>query len=379
MRVSSLDYSNFLGAIAVGRIQQGALKRNMPIKRVSADGNVYNDRIQKIFGHKGLERIELDEAYAGDIVLVTGIERPRISDTLCDPEHVKALKPLTVDEPTVQMIFQVNDSPFSGKEGKYVTSRNLRERLDKELISNVALRVEDTDDPDKFVVCGRGELHLSVLIETMRREGYELAVSKPTVILKEVDGEIHEPYENLTVDVEEKHQGTMMEQLSERKGQMQDMVSDGNGRVRLDFIIPARGLIGFRQRFLTSTQGSGLLSHVFSHYGKKSSGEIQQRKNGVLVANAQGKSTAYALWNLQARGQMVIDPQVEVYEGMIIGLHTRNNDLVVNALRGKQLTNVRASGSDENILLTPPIKMNLEEAIDFIEDDELVEISTRKY
>jgi len=333
--------------------------------------------VLQIFGFHGLERIEAPEATAGDIIAFTGIEPLFISDTLCDATRVEALPPLTVDEPTVSMTFQVNTSPFAGKDGKYVTSRQIRERLQRELLHNVALRVEDTEDPDKFSVSGRGELHLGILIENMRRENYELAVSRPKVITKEIDGVLSEPYENLTIDVEDTYQGVVMEKLGERRGEFVNMANDGKGRVRLDFVIPSRGLFGFRTEFLTATCGTGLLYHVFSHYAAVKTGTIGQRNNGVLVANAEGKSLAYALFNLQERGRLFIGHGEAVYEGMIIGIHSRDNDLVVNPLKAKQLTNMRAAGSDENIILVPPIRMSLEQALEFIDDDELVEVTPK--
>ncbi len=375
MQVSSLAYSSYVGVIGIGRVTRGRVKTNQLVVVVNREGGRRNGRILQIFGFHGLERVELPEAQAGDIIAFTGVEDLKISDTLCDPNAVEALPPLSVDEPTVSMTFQVNTSPFAGRDGKYVTSRQLRERLQRELIHNVALRVEDTDDPDRFKVSGRGELHLSILIENMRREGYELGVSRPEVIMKEVAGELHEPYEQLTVDVETPHQGAVMEKLGERKGDLLNMVPDGRGRVRLDYMIPARGLIGFRTEFLTATSGSGLMYHVFDHYGPMKKGAIGARINGVLIANGTGKSLGYALFNLQERGRLFIGPGEEVYEGMIVGIHARDNDLVVNTLKGKQLTNVRAAGSDENILLTPPIRLSLEQALDFIDDDELVEVT----
>jgi GTP-binding protein len=323
----------------------------------------------------GLDRVEVPEASAGDIIAVTGMEGLGISDTLCDPALVEALPALSVDEPTISMTFQVNTSPLAGLDGKYVTSRQIRDRLNRELIHNVALRVDDTEDPDKFRVSGRGELHLSILIETMRREGFELGVSRPEVIMKVVDGEQQEPFESLTVDVEEIHQGTVMEKLGARKGDLIDMLPDSKGRVRLDYVIPTRGLIGFRTEFMTATSGTGLLHHVFDHYGPSKKGRVAPRQNGVLISNAPGKAAAFALWNLQERGKMLIPPQTEVYTGMLIGIHSRDNDLVVNVIKGKQLTNMRASGSDENIILTPYIKQSLEQALEFIEDDELVEVT----
>lgn len=377
LQISSLDYSSYVGAIGIGRISRGKLKAKMPVAIIDREGKTRNGRILQIMGYLGLERLEVPEAEAGDIVAITGIEGLNISDTICDPNHVEALTPLTVDEPTVSMIFQVNDSPFAGTEGKYVTSRQIRERLEKELIYNVALRVEDTQEAEKLRVSGRGELHLGILIETMRREGYELAVSRPQVIIKNIDGEEKEPYETLTVDIEETNQGSIIEQLAKRKGQLKHMTPDGKGRIRLDYVIPTRGLIGFHTDFMTMTSGTGLLHHVFDHYGPLLSGEIAARVNGVLIANSAGKARAYALFNLQERGKLFIDPQTEIYEGMIIGLHTRENDLVVNATREKQLTNMRAAGSDENIVLTPPNKFSLEQAMEFIADDELVEVTPK--
>jgi GTP-binding protein len=375
MQVSSLDYNSYVGVIGIGRITRGRIRKNSPVVIIDRDGNSRSGRILQIMGFLGLERVEVDEARAGDIIAFTGIEELSISDTLCAPDKPEALPPLTVDEPTVSMTFQVNNSPFAGRDGKFVTSRQIRERLERELVHNVALRVEDTGEPDKFRVSGRGELHLSILIENMRREGFELGVSRPEVIVKEVDGVLQEPYEQLTVDVEEVHQGNVMEKLGMRGGDLKDMMPDGKGRVRLDYIIPARGLIGFRTEFLTATQGTGLLYNVFDHYGPQKRGDFGQRINGVLIANGVGKSLGFALFNLQERGRLFIGPGEEVYEGMIIGIHSRNNDLVVNPLKGKQLTNVRASGTDEAILLTPPIRMTLEQALEFIDDDELVEVT----
>ena len=375
MQVSQLDYNSYVGVIGIGRITRGKIKPNTPVVIVDRDGNKRNGRMLQILGFMGLERTEVPEAQAGDIIAFNGIEELHISDTLCDPKAVEALPPLMVDEPTVSMTFQVNTSPFAGRDGKYVTSRQIRDRLERELLHNVALRVKDTEDPDKFRVSGRGELHLGILIENMRREGYELGVSRPEVIIKEVNGEKHEPYEQLTVDVEEQHQGTVMEKLGTRGGDLQNMMPDGKGRVRLDYIIPSRGLIGFRTEFLTSTQGTGLIYNVFDHYGPMKKGSYGQRINGVLIANGMGKSLAFALFNLQERGRLFIGPGEEVYEGMIIGIHSRDNDLVVNPLKGKQLTNIRAAGSDENIILTPPIQFSLEQALEFIDDDELVEVT----
>jgi GTP-binding protein len=377
LQVSSLDYNSYVGVIGIGRIRRGKVKTNTPVVILDRHGNRRNGRVLQILGFQGLERIEFPEASAGDIIAFTGIDGLGISDVICDPSTVEPLPPLKVDEPTMSMTFQVNTSPFAGREGKYVTSRQVRERLQRELIHNVALRIEDTDDPDKFKVSGRGELHLSILIENMRREGYELAVSRPEVILHEIDGEICEPYEQLTVDVEEQHQGTIMEKLGERRGELLDMQPDGKGRVRLDYLIPARGLIGFQTEFLTATSGTGLLYHVFDRYGPQKKGAIGARVSGVLIANATGKALAYALFNLQERGRMMVGHGDEVYEGMIVGIHSRDNDLVVNPLKAKQLTNIRAAGSDENILLTPAVRMSLEQALEFIDDDELVEVTPK--
>jgi GTP-binding protein len=375
MQISSLSYSPYVGTIGIGRITRGQIKAKSPVKIICKDGSIRTGRLLQLLGFKGLERIEIPEASAGNIIAITGIENLNISDTVCDPNLVEPLPPLMVDEPTISMTFQVNDSPFAGQEGKYVTSRKIRERLDTELLHNVALRVDDNDDPDKFRVSGRGELHLSILIENMRREGYELAISKPEVIIKEVDGVKEEPYERLTVDVEETHQGTIMEKLGERRGEMQDMVPDGKGRVRLDYIVPTRGLIGFHSEFLSSTSGTGLMYHVFEHYGPAIKGRIGKRVNGVLIANCQGTARAFALFNLQERGRLFVEHQDPCYEGMIVGIHARDNDLVVNVTKEKQLTNMRASGTDENIILTPAIKLTLEQALEFIDDDELVEVT----
>jgi GTP-binding protein len=375
MQISQLDYNSYVGVIGIGRIQRGSVKTNTPVVVVSREGKQRTARVLQVFGFKGLERVEVAEAEAGDIIAFTGIDTLEISDTLCAPDCVEALPPLTVDEPTVSMTFQVNNSPFAGKEGKFVTSRQIRERLQRELLHNVALRVEDTVDPDKFKVSGRGELHLSILIENMRREGYELGVSRPEVIIKEIDGEPCEPYEFVTIEVEEANQGAVMEKLGERKGDLLNMVPDGQGRVRLEYMMPSRGLIGFQTEFMTATSGTGLLYHVFDHYGPVKKGDIGQRINGVLVSMVAGKALGYALFNLQERGRLFIEHGTEVYEGMIIGIHSRDNDLVVNPTKAKQLTNIRAAGSDENILLTPPIKMSLEQALEFIDDDELVEVT----
>ena len=375
MQISSLDYSSYVGTIGIGRITRGRIKAKSPIKIIDQHGAIRSGRLLQLLGFKGLERIEIDEAGAGNIVAITGIEALNISDTVCDPGTVEALPPLTVDEPTISMTFQVNDSPLAGQEGKYVTSRKIKERLDTELLHNVALKVEMGDDADKFRVSGRGELHLSILIETMRREGYELAISKPEVIIKEVDGVREEPYERVTIDVEETNQGSIMEKLGERRGELQDMVPDGKGRVRLDYMIPTRGLIGFHNEFLSCTSGTGLMYHVFDHYGPAIKGRIGKRLNGVLIANCTGVARGFALFNLQERGRLFLEPQSICYEGMIVGIHARDNDLVVNVTKEKQLTNMRASGTDENIILTPALKYTLEQALEFIDDDELVEVT----
>ena len=375
MQISQLDYSSYLGVIGVGRIMRGTVKPNQQVTIECTNGKLHNGKVGKVFGYLGLDRHEIEEGKAGDIIAITGLGELKISDTICCPHEVEALPALSVDEPTVTMTFQVNTSPFAGKEGKYVTSRNILERLQKELVHNVALRVEETDDPDKFKVSGRGELHLGILIENMRREGYELAVSRPEVIIREIDGEIQEPYETVTIDVEEQHQGAIMERMGLRKAELTDMAPDGTGRIRMDFIMPSRGLIGFQTEFMTITSGSGLIYHTFFEYGPHKGGEIGQRKNGVMIANATGKALTNAIFNLQSRGRMMIGHGVEVYEGMIVGIHSRDNDLTVNVLKGKQLTNVRASGTDEAQVLTPPIVMTLEQALEFIDDDELVEVT----
>ncbi len=377
MQISSLDYSSYVGTIGIGSVTRGHVNVKAPVKIIDKDGNVRAGRLLQLLGFKGLDRVEISEARAGDIIAVTGIDLLNISDTLCDPGTVEALPPLTVDEPTISMTFQVNDSPFAGQEGKFVTSRKIRERLQTELLHNVALRVEDTEDPDRFRVSGRGELHLSILIETMRREDYELAISKPEVILREENGEALEPYERLTVDVEETHQGSIMEKLGERRGELQNMVPDGKGRVRLDYQIPTRGLIGFHTEFLSATSGTGLMYHVYDHYGPAVKGRIGKRNNGVLIANCNGAARGFALFNLQERGRLFIEPQTMCYEGMVVGIHARDNDLVVNVTKEKQLTNMRASGTDENIVLTPAIKLSLEQALEFIDDDELVEVTPK--
>ncbi|UUY09070.1 translational GTPase TypA [Pseudomonas sp. J452] len=377
MQISQLDYNSFLGVIGIGRIARGSVKTNTPVVAIGADGKKRQGRILKIMGHSGLHRVEVGEAQAGDIVCVSGMDELYISDTLCDMNNVEALPPLSVDEPTVSMTFQVNDSPFCGKEGKFVTSRNIKERLEKELLHNVALRVQEGDSADKFKVSGRGELHLSVLIETMRREGFEMAVGRPEVVIKEVDGVKQEPYENVIVDIEETHQGALMEQMGLRKGDLTNMVPDGKGRIRLEYTIPARGLIGFRNSFLTMTSGSGILTSTFSHYGPIKSGEVGHRQNGVLVSMATGKALTYSLETLQDRGKLFLEPGQEIYEGQLCGINSRDNDLVINPTKGKKLDNMRASGKDETIALVPPIKFTLEQALEFIDDDELVEVTPK--
>jgi len=375
MQITALDYSSFVGAIGIGRITRGVAKKGMQATLVKPDGSKRNVKIAQLLGFNGLERIDVNSANAGDIVGVVGVENISISDTICDSNVIDPLPALSVDEPTVSMAFKVNDSPFAGLDGKYITSRNIRDRLDKELIYNVALRVENTGDPSEFIVSGRGELHLSILIETMRREGFELGVGRPQVILKEIDGVICEPFEDLTVDVESQHQGTVMERLGERKAELSNMVPDGKGRVKLDFLIPARGLIGFRTEFLTATTGTGLMYSTFDSYRPEKEGKIGQRSNGSLISMNQGKSVAYAIFNLQKSGKFFIGPSVDIYEGMVVGIHTRDKDLVINVMKGKQLTNVRASGTDEAVALTPAIKLDLEQALEFIDDDELVEVT----
>ena len=377
MQISALDYSSYVGVIGLGRISRGKAVTNQNVVIVDRTGNTRKGRILQVKSHLGLERVDVDQAQAGDIVCVTGIDQLQISETLCDPEHAQALPALSVDEPTISMTFQVNDSPFAGLEGKFLTTRHIKERLDRELLYNVALRVEQGETLDKYTVSGRGELHLSVLIESMRREGYEFAVSRPKVILHEQDGVVQEPYEQLVVDCDEQHQGSVIEELGNRRAAMRDLMPDGKGRVRIEFLVPTRGLIGFRSLFLSLTSGSGLMTHVFDHYGDYKESELAKRNNGVLVSMVKGKTLAYALFNLQGRGRLFIEPNTEVYEGMIVGLHARDNDLVVNPTKAKQLTNIRASGSDENILLTPPILHSLEQAMEFISDDELIEITPK--
>ena len=378
MQISSLDYSSFVGAIGIGRIARGIVKKNMQTILIAPDGSKRNVKIVQLLGFNGLDRHEVSSANAGDIVGIVGIDKIALSDTICDPLKVEALPPLSVDEPTVSMAFRVNDSPFAGLDGKYITSRNIRERLDKELIYNVALRVENTEDSSEFLVSGRGELHLSILIETMRREGFELSVGRPQVILKEIDEVTCEPFENLTVDVESIHQGTVMEKLGERKAELTNMTPDGKGRVKLDFIIPARGLIGFRTEFLTATTGTGLMYSTFDSYKPQKDGKIGQRTNGSLISMNQGKSVAYAIFNLQKSGKFFLGHGEDIYEGMVVGINTRGKDLVINVMKGKQLTNVRASGTDEAVTLTPPITLDLEQALEFIDDDELVEVTPHK-
>lgn len=375
MQISALDYNSYVGVLGLGRIKRGRIGSGDNLTVVSRTGARRRGKVLQVMGFEGLDRIEVESASAGDIVCISGIEGLQISDTLCDNDHVEALPPLQVDEPTISMTFQVNTSPFAGRDGKYVTSRNIKERLERELIHNVALRVESTDSADKFKVSGRGELHLSVLIENMRREGYELGVSRPEVIFREVDGKRQEPFENVLLDVEVGDQGAVMEALGQRKAALANMTPDGRGRVRLEYSVPTRGLIGFRTEFLAMTSGTGIMTSVFSHYGNIVSQDAGKRGNGVLISGASGKSLAYALFNLQPRGRLFIGPNEEVYEGMVIGLHSRGNDLTVNPLKGKQLTNIRAAGSDENVVLTPPIRHSLEQAIEFIDDDELVEVT----
>ena len=375
MQISALDYNSYVGVIGVGRIKRGRIKPNMQVIVAGSDGSKRKARILQVTGYDGLERVDVKEAQAGDIVCITGIDKLNISDTICDPEAVEILPPLSIDEPTVSMTFQVNDSPFAGREGKYISSRNLKERLEQELKHNVALRVEPGENPDKFVVSGRGELHLSVLIENMRREGYEVGVSRPKVIQKEINGEIHEPFEQIIIDIEEQHQGSIMEEMGLRKADLQNMEPDGKGRMKLDFIAPSRGMIGFKSNFLTLTSGTGIMTSVFDHYGPAKTGEVAKRQNGVLVSMISGKTLAYSLFNLQERGRMFVGHGMEVYKGQIVGLHSRDNDLLVNPTKAKQLTNVRAAGTDENLILTPHIQHTLEQALEFVEDDELVEVT----
>ncbi len=377
LQVSSLDYDSYKGVLGIGRISRGQVARNSAIRIIGADGKIRDGRMMQLFGFDGLKRVETEVAQAGDIIVFSGIDDLFISDTLCDRNHVEALPPLTVDEPTVSMTFSVNSSPFSGQEGKFLTSRQIEERLRRECLHNVALRVETLDEADRFRVSGRGELHLGILIENMRREGFELSVSRPEVIIREIDGVDCEPYEQLTVDVEDANQGAVMEALGQRKAELKDMLPDGKGRIRLDYIVPSRGLIGFQAEFMTLSSGSGLIYHVFDHYGPKIDGAIGQRQNGVLISSATGKALAYALFNLQERGRLMIGHAEPVYEGMVVGIHSRANDLVVNPLKAKQLTNIRAAGTDENLVLTRPVRMTLEQALEFIDDDELVEVTPK--
>ena len=377
MQISALDSNSYVGVIGIGRITRGALKTNENVVVIDRDGNERKERVLQVMGHQGLERVQVDSAAAGEIVCITGISKLNISDTICDSEIIEALPPLSVDEPTVSMTFQVNDSPFAGLEGKYITSRRIKERLDQELLHNVALRVEDTESSDKFIVSGRGELHLSVLIETMRREGYELGVSRPEVIQKEVDGEIHEPYEYIVIDIENEHQGSVMEEMGPRKAVLKNLEPNSSGRVKLEFIAPSRGMIGFRSYFLTITSGTGIMTRIFDHYGPCKIGGMAKRKNGVLVAKVPGKTLAYSLFNLQNRGHLFVGHGLEVYEGQVVGLHSRNNDLVVNPTKAKQLNNIRAAGKDEDLILVPHIEHTLEQALEFIQDDELVEVTPK--
>ena len=375
MQISALDSNSYVGVIGIGRISRGNVKPNDQVMVIDASGKKKSGKVLQVLSHDGLERVEVSSAEAGDIVCVTGIEKLFISDTLCHPENLEQLPPLSVDEPTVTMTFQVNDSPFAGKEGKFVTSRNIKDRLEQELLSNVALRVEQGESADKFKVSGRGELHLSVLIENMRRDGFELGVSKPDVIQKVVVGEIHEPFEQIVIDIEEEHQGSVMEEMGLRKAELRNMEPSEKGRIKLDFIAPSRGMIGFRSHFLTLTSGTGILTSIFDHYGPAKKGEITTRQNGVLVSMAEGKTLAYSLFNLQNRGKLFLGHGLNVYKGQIVGLHSKDNDLPVNPTKAKQLTNIRASGTDENLILVPPIKHSLEQALEFIEEDELVEVT----
>ena len=375
MQISALDSNEYVGVIGIGRIKAGKIKPNDPVVIIDSDKEERKGKVLQVMSHRGLERIEVSEADAGDIVCVSGIEKLFISDTLCSPENVSSLPPLKVDEPTVSMTFQVNDSPFAGQDGKFVTSRNIKERLEQELLSNVALRVKQGDSPDKFIVSGRGELHLSVLIESMRRDGFELGVSKPEVIQKKINGEIHEPYEQVVIDIEEEFQGSIMEEMGLRKAELRDMVPDGKGRLKLEFLAPSRGIIGFRSQFLTLTSGTGIFTSVFEKYDKAKTSELKNRQNGVLVSMAAGKTLAYSLFNLQNRGKLFVGHGTDVYKGQIVGLHSRDNDLPVNPTKAKQLTNIRAAGTDENLILTPHINHSLEQALEFIEEDELVEVT----
>ena len=377
MQISALDSNSYVGVIGIGRITRGQLKPNANVVVIDREGNKRKERVLQVMGHQGLERVEVDLAEAGDIVCITGINKLNISDTICDPESIEALPALSVDEPTVSMAFLVNDSPIAGLEGKFITSRKIKERLDQELLHNVALRVEDGESSDRFIVSGRGELHLSVLIETMRREGFELGVSKPEVIQKEVNGEIHEPFEQIVIDIESKHQGSIMEEMGPRKADLQSLEPNSNGRVKLEFIAPSRGMIGFRSHFLTITSGTGIMTSIFDHYGLVKMGDLAKRQNGVMVSMVPGKTLAYSLFNLQNRGSLFVGHGLDIYEGQVVGLHSRNNDLVVNPTKAKQLNNIRAAGTDENLILVPHIKHTLEQALEFIEEDELVEVTPK--
>ncbi len=377
MQISALDSNSYVGVIGIGRITRGQLKPNTNIVVIDREGNKRKERVLQVMGHQGLKRVEVELAEAGDIVCITGINKLNISDTICDPENIEALPALSVDEPTVSMTFLVNDSPVAGLEGKFITSRKIKERLDQELLHNVALRVEDGESSDRFIVSGRGELHLSVLIETMRREGFELGVSKPEVIQKEVNGEIHEPFEQIVIDIESKHQGSIMEEMGPRKADLQSLEPNSNGRVKLEFIAPSRGMIGFRSHFLTITSGTGIMTSIFDHYGLVKMGDLAKRQNGVMVSMVPGKTLAYSLFNLQNRGSLFVGHGLDIYEGQVVGLHSRNNDLVVNPTKAKQLNNIRAAGTDENLILVPHIKHTLEQALEFIEEDELVEVTPK--
>ena len=377
MQISALDSNSYVGVIGIGRITRGQLKPNTNIVVIDREGNKRKERVLQVMGHQGLKRVEVELAEAGDIICITGINKLNISDTICDPENIEALPALSVDEPTVSMTFLVNDSPVAGLEGKFITSRKIKERLDQELLHNVALRVEDGESSDRFIVSGRGELHLSVLIETMRREGFELGVSKPEVIQKEVNGEIHEPFEQIVIDIESKHQGSIMEEMGPRKADLQSLEPNSNGRVKLEFIAPSRGMIGFRSHFLTITSGTGIMTSIFDHYGLVKMGDLAKRQNGVMVSMVPGKTLAYSLFNLQNRGSLFVGHGLDIYEGQVVGLHSRNNDLVVNPTKAKQLNNIRAAGTDENLILVPHIKHTLEQALEFIEEDELVEVTPK--
>lgn len=377
MQISALDSNSYVGVIGIGRITRGKLKPNTNVVIIDREGNKRKERVLQVMGHKGLERVDVDLAEAGDIVCITGISKLNISDTICDPENIEAMPALSVDEPTVSMTFLVNDSPFAGLEGKYITSRKIKERLAQELLHNVALRVEDGESLDRFIVSGRGELHLSVLIETMRREGFELGVSRPEVIQKEVGGEIHEPYEQIVIDIETQHQGSIMEEMGPRRADLRSLEPNTNGRIKLEFIAPSRGMIGFRSHFLTLTSGTGIMTSIFDHYGPVKIGNMAKRQNGVMVSMVPGKTLAYSLFNLQNRGSLFVGHGLDIYEGQVVGLHSRSNDLVVNPTKAKQLNNIRAAGTDENLILVPHIKHTLEQALEFIEDDELVEVTPK--